>query len=226
MEQMLPSDLDATFTSDWEGPLDGREIDQGSVKDFRLFSDWRITSTNQYWNRRLKKGEIGGSISHWRCWKDAAERNADRAVFFEDDIRLVEPFTERLYHAIQTLETRYREWDLLYLGRFRKKPNMPPPLAKDRRVNDELVRPGFSYGAHAYVLNRSGIQKILAVGFENDLIPIDELLPALYIIHPRPDVARRYRPILNAFALEPAIAVHLPLEEVGSDAEDTDFVDW
>src|ERR1041385_1965799 len=63
------TDLDVVFTTDWNGPLDGAQIDRNSLRGFGLFP-WKRTCSNQWWSRPLKKGEIGNSISHWRCWKD------------------------------------------------------------------------------------------------------------------------------------------------------------
>ena len=141
---------------------------------------------------------------------------------FEDDAVLVESFVEPFLGALDRLETRYPDWDFLYLGRIRRE-LVPKPLSSDIPVDDGLVRPGYSHCAHAYVVSRAGLEKLLSVDFDQSLIPIDELLPALYTIHPRPDVARRYRPLLNAYALEPSIAFHVP--EAGSDTESSDFIE-
>jgi len=121
------------------------------------------------------------------------------------------------------LDTQHSPWDFLYLGRLRRDLGTLP-LGRDVPVGDGLVRPGYSHCAHAYILTRTGLAKILSVGFETQLVPIDELLPALYTIHPRPDVARRYRPILEAFAVHPSIVFHR--RGAGSDTEASDFVDW
>ena len=217
MEQMLPPTLDVTYTTDWAGPLDGLHMDREMLQGFGLFP-WQIVSRNSWWSRRLKKGEIGCAISHWRCWKDAADRNACVALMLEDDVVLVESFFDKVERALHVLEARDRDWDFLYLGR--------QPAMRDFPAGDGFVRPGYTHCTYAYMLSRSGIGKVLSVGFENHLIPLDEFLSALFVIHPRPDVARRYRPILKAFALEPPIAFQLPKEHGGSDTEATDFVDW
>lgn len=218
MEKILPRDLDVTFTTDWDGPLDGAEIRGDSLKGFGIFPSWKMVSENVWWSRPLKKGELGCSISHWSCWKDAVASGEDRAIFFEDDIRLAQSFMEKLAATIQCLQQHYTDWDLLYLGRL--------PLMPDFPAGHGFVRPGYSYGAHAYMLSRAGLEKILSVRFEQQLIPADEFLPAMYFPHPRPDVARRFKPILKAFALEQKIVFQLPKERMGSDTEATGFVDW
>jgi GR25 family glycosyltransferase involved in LPS biosynthesis len=216
------------FTSDWDGPLDGQRIDQTSLNGFSVLPGWRIESSNPFWSRPLKKGELGCSISHWRCWKDAAERREEQALFFEDDVKLSESFSERLKWATSILNGRHPGWDLVYLGRSRPGFSfpLPPIFFRDAPVEEGLVRPGLSFGTFAYMLSRSGIAKVLSTEFEKNLIPADEFLPAMYIVHPRPDVARLYRPILNAYALTPPIAVHPPIQPTETDTEASDYVDW
>src|SRR5579863_9087045 len=116
VEKVLPAGLDVVFTTDWEGPLDGQQIDHESLRGFGLFP-WQIVSKNIWWSEPLTKGDIGCAISHWRCWKDAREQNLDRAIFFEDDITLDKSFQEKLSHALHLLDTQHEGWDLLYLGR-------------------------------------------------------------------------------------------------------------
>ena len=214
--------LDVVFTTDWPGPLDGQRVDRAALEGFGLFP-WKIASTNSWWSRPLRKGEIGNSISHWSCWRDAAARKESHALVFEDDAVLVEGAVDRLIGGLQRLESQHTGWDFVYLGRI-SRPLAPALLSRDIPVAEGLVRPGYSHCAHAYILSRSGIAKVLSVGFEQALIPIDELLPALYTIHPRPDVARRYRPLLDAYAFEPPIAFHV--RGTDSDTESSPFVDW
>ena len=48
MERILPAELPAVFTSDWEGPFDGRSLDLETISGLghRLFP-WRIESVAQ-----------------------------------------------------------------------------------------------------------------------------------------------------------------------------------
>ena len=56
-----------------------------------------------------------------------------------------------------------------------------------------------SYCTFGYALSATGLDKVLDVGFERAMIPVDELLPALYMPHPREDVRKRYPPRLHAY---------------------------
>ena len=60
---------------------------------------------------------------------------------------------------------------------------------------------------------------MLTSGFDRALILVDELLPALYLDHPRADIRSLYRKRLRAYALEPPLVTQLPKEEAGSDTE-------
>ncbi len=51
------------------------------------------------------------------------------------------------------------------------------------------------------------------------LIPVDEILPALNLDHPRADIRSLYPKRLRAYALEPPLVTQLPKEEAGSDTE-------
>jgi hypothetical protein len=61
-------------------------------------------------------------------------------------------------------------------------------------------------------------------GYDQALIPADELLPALYLDHPRPDVRQRYPKSLVAYAFEPPLVTQLTRDAWGTDTEDSVFV--
>ena len=81
------------------------------------------------------------------------------------------------------------------------------------------MRPGYSYCTFGYALSASVLGKVLRSGFDRALIPVDELLPALYLDHPRADIRSLYPKRLRAYALEPPLVTQLPKEEAGSDTE-------
>jgi glycosyl transferase, family 25 len=215
MERLLPPELHPQYTTGWTGPLDGHHIHTKDLVGFGLFP-WQIPSDNPWWSRPLKLGEIGCAISHWSCWRRAAADGADRALIFEDDVVLVDGWTQQLPRALRRIEAFDHEWDLLYLGRW--------VLGEDQPVAPGIVRPGYSYCSYAYMLSAAGLAKVLASRYEADLIPIDELLSALFMDHPRPGVRRRYPKCLSAYALEPPLVTQLPKAEAGSDTEEDLFV--
>lgn len=216
MLHVVPRAWHAEFTTSWPGPTDGAKIEPGDLDAFGLFN-WKIESRNAWWNRPLKLGEIGCSVSHWLCWRRAAKLGDEPALILEDDVSLVPRAGRQLRDGLATLEELDPEWDLVYLGRWALEP------AAEERVAFGIVRPAYSYCTFGYMLSPSGLEKVLGVGFEHDLIPVDELLPALYLPHPREDVRRRYPPCLRAYAFDPPLVTQLPKDLAGSDTEATVF---
>ena len=217
MERILPQRWQVEFTTHWPGPLDGATIKPGELGGLGLF-DWQIESHNGWWNRPLKLGEIGCAVSHWLCWQRASALHADVALVLEDDVMLMERIEPVLEAGLAELDAVDPAWDLVYLGRWVLEPDADIPVAPG------LVRPAYSYCTFAYMLSSRGLAKILDVGYERALIPVDELLPALYMPHPRADVRRRYPPCLSAYAFEPPLVTQLPKDVAGSDTEATEFV--
>lgn len=216
MEHVLPASWDVQFTSDWDGPMDGQAIDPDDLPGFELYP-WEVASDNPWWSRPLKLGEIGCAISHWMCWQRAAADDADPALILEDDAVLPDHCAARLQSDLARLSTIDPHWDLLYLGRW-------PLDDEDQAVTEGIVHPGYSYCTFGYLLSASGLRAMLNCGFERALIPVDELLPALYMDHPRADIRSLYPRLLRAYALEPPLITQLPKDEAGSDTEASAFV--
>lgn len=216
MEQILPRSWQAQYTSDWDGPMDGRDIDPARLPGYGLYS-WQIASDNPWWDRPLKLGEVGCAVSHWLCWQRAAADGASPALILEDDAEVPADCAPRLRAALAQLASVDPGWDLLYAGRWALD-------GGDQPVCPGIVRPGYSYCTYGYLLSPRGLQKVLTSGFERALIPVDELLPALYLDHPRADIRALYPSRLRAYALEPALVTQLPKEAAGSDTEASGFV--
>jgi collagen beta-1,O-galactosyltransferase len=217
MERMLPATWDVQFTSDWNGPMDGQAIDPDDLPGFGLYP-WELPSDNPWWSRPLKLGEVGCAISHWMCWQKAAADAADPALILEDDAVLLDHCAARLQSRLARLSAIDPQWDLLYLGRWARDD-------EDRAVTEGIVHPGYSYCTFGYLLSASGLAAVLNCGFERALIPVDELIPALYMDHPREDIRSLYPKRLRAYALEPPLITQLPKDEAGSDTEASAFVE-
>lgn len=214
MEKVLPAELLAEYTTDWEGPLDGKHITAASLKGYGLFP-WQIASGNIWWSRPLKNGEIGCSISHWMCWQRAQRSNDDIFLIFEDDVILDDGFLSRLDQGLDMLDKFAPEWDMVYLGRFQLEPDSP--------AFKGFLRPGYSHCTFGYMLTKQAVGKLIQTSFDQAIIPVDEFLPAMYIDHPREDVRRRYPRQLSAYAFDPPIVSQLPKALAGSDTEDSEF---
>ena len=214
MEHLIPRSWSVEYTTHWPGPRDGAAIRPADLGGLGLF-DWEIDSHNQWWNRPLKLGEIGCAVTHWMCWQRATAQHAERTLVLEDDVTFVPEYRRRTPSAARGVDR----------GRPRLGSGVPRPLGartgSDVPVAPGIVRPAYSYCTFGYMVSASGLAKLLDVGFERAIIPVDELLPALYMPHPRADVRRRYPPRLRAYAFDPPLVTQLPKEVAGSDTEAT-----
>jgi len=212
VKAQLPGYFEAHFTSDWDGPMDGQSLTDETLKEHGIsLFPWELRCKNRWWNRPMSKGEIGCSVSHWLCWKKASTFNDPHYVFLEDDVRLGPTFGEELPEVVSRLSALDEAWDLLFLGRS--------PRAPDEGRVGEFIKPGFSYGTHAYMLSHAAVDKLLATRFPEDLIPADEFLPAMYCDHPRPDVRSRYPKRLRAYSVDPLLCS--VEHRLGSDIKDS-----
>jgi glycosyl transferase family 25 len=216
MQAVLPSWLALESTTRWPTAVDGATLAAEQLDGIRLFPGWMIASSNRWWSRPLKKGEVACAISHWLCWNRAQADGAAGALILEDDTVFAANFGHRLQSALLQLDQLDARWGLCYLGRV--------PLEPDRPCAPGLVRPGYSHCTYAYVLSQLGLEAVLTAAFEQAVIPVDEFLPALYIDHPRDDVRARFPQRVSAYAMSPSAVGQLPKAEAGSDTEDSDFI--
>ena len=91
--------------------------------------------------------------------------------------------------------------DGLYLGR-RRVPNHEWLYGEpEQNYNDNWVHPQYSYNAHAYILTREGLRKLLYdYDFINNLMPLDEFLISTINLHPRKDIREFIKPTLKFIA--------------------------
>jgi collagen beta-1,O-galactosyltransferase len=210
--------------------VDGERIksDEDLLKaGVNVYKDWEIKGhANSFWSRPIKKGEIGCSVSHWRVWKETHQRmkndkNLQYVVVLEDDATFTAEAVSTTKKAISSLPSvGLKAWDLLYLGRVLQRGQ------KDEPINGLVVKPGFSYCTYGYCLSRSGVEKFIQSHFERNLIPVDELLPALYTQHPREDVRKIYSPSINAYSVNPYCVFQRSKSEAGSNTEDSEVVSF
>lgn len=136
-----------------------------------------------FWLRPITRGEIGCAMSHMMTWLAAYNEGVENALILEDDF----------YPEWENVDWRVFDelpaFDILYLGRH--------SLSGCDEVGLEyFLKPYFGYQAHAYVLSRSGLDKLINGGaydtFRENIIPTDEFLPTLHSTHPRNDIAELF----------------------------------
>jgi collagen beta-1,O-galactosyltransferase len=211
----IPS-AEVHFAADNGAMVDWRDWTVNDVQQLRTtcFS-WRYSeSSNRWWARDLRLGEIACTLSHWNVWAFSVAQGFEHVIILEDDAKLQPEFAscEELLVALQQEDPG---WALLYLGRGRVLP--------DRGRVGMFVVPGFSYGTFGYVVSRRGLLAMLETDLLNAIIPVDEFIPAMYLDHPRPDVRKRFPPRLAAYGLSSDVVL-VTNSAVDSDTEDSPFL--
>lgn len=170
--------------------VDGSQIDETFMKegDYGVWDSWKNSDLPlHFYQREVRNGEIGCALSHVNIWKKVVEEGLDEVLILEDDAGFDRHFQYLFQRALTFCRHAKKEgkWDLLYLGRNAMTPD---PF----QIRNFISMPGFSYCTHGYMVTRSGAEKLLSVGYEQDLIPVDEFLPAMFHQHIRADILDRF----------------------------------
>jgi GR25 family glycosyltransferase involved in LPS biosynthesis len=145
----------------------------------------RLDFMKRYWQREIHAGECACSLSHLAVWRLGMQQGWKRMLVLEDDAGLHQLAIDAARRLLNVLESMDPAWDLFYIGR------LPMEKAEDR-AGPYLVRAGFSYCTHAYVLSARGMAKMVAGGLDRRLMPLDEYFPAMCAAHPRVDVSAAF----------------------------------
>jgi len=138
------------------------------------FSEFNFKICNTWYDNYLKTGitvgEVGCSLSHYKCWNEFSKSNKEHAIFFEDDIE----FTNDFYGKLQILLDYPTDADIVYIHRKSLNSN------KETIYNNNFINIKASYWCCGYLLTKKGVEKLLNTDFLNNLIIVDEFLPILY----------------------------------------------
>ena len=112
--------------------------------------------------KKNKKGGVYGCFqSHLKIIKDVYERGLSNVLIFEDDAYPTSSYSnKRMEEAINFLKTN-DDWECFYLGHMIcgcEISNIFHLFSK--RINNNIFRFN-TFGTHAYILNRKGMEKIL-----------------------------------------------------------------
>ena len=178
---------------EWFRAVDGLELNDSilSVYGVKLYTDWKNADARTvFHNRDLTVGELGCALSHWILWRRIDDDAYQTTLILEDDAALPPGIGPLIDDHLLELDRLMPDWDLCYVGRKRV---LTPPYCKDPpepevHLSERFVIPAHSWCTHAYVVSQKGARRLLEQRLDQFLIPVDEMLPALYSWHPRPDV--------------------------------------
>jgi len=184
------------------------------------YKNWCLPdSTNGWWNRDVTKGEIGGIISHINFWCDFYYSDKEVALFLEEDFK--PEFHKVCWDPFN--EIKNYNWDLIYLGR-----HLQAGYFDNEIGFNYFTEPGYSYQSHAYLLSKTGVQKLINYYLPiltKNLIVSDEFLPATYTEHPREDINNLYpKKLINALALRADMIAQTDFEGSGFSRTDPSFI--
>jgi len=103
-------------------------------------------------------------MSHTRVWRDIVDKGYEKAIIFEDDVRLIPNFRSKLHEVME--DAQGLEWDIIHLGPLL-------PISKNRYVDGLALYEGKSLGSHAYIITLECARKISVFDPKLLQVPID-----------------------------------------------------
>jgi glycosyl transferase family 25 len=134
-------------------------------------------------------GGIGCALSHISLWNKILHEDGDEFIIFEDDLS-PKVDREKLKGAIDNLP---KDWDIIFLGYI-----LPTLMTNsDTKVSNDWYKiNSILFGAHAYLVNKKGVKKLL-----NGSLPITEHIDNYMTLRCMDDV-NGYRPTEAFFSQE------------------------
>ena len=130
--------------------------DSQSQKVDDLVNNGPLVITPRY-RRRLTRAKVAVTMSHLRLWKKIVAEHIDLALIFEDDVKVVADFREKLADVLFEVPEDYHVI-YLYVHPRQFRPDRP----ENRLPGKEYVmRHSYTYFRLAYVLTREGAQRLI-----------------------------------------------------------------
>ena len=138
------------------------------------FNEYNFKICNTWFDAMLGTGitvgEVGCSLSHYKCWNEFYNSKKEHAIIFEDDIQFTYDFNEKLEILIKYPKNA----DIVYIHR------KPLNRNKETQYDNNFINIKASYFTCGYLLTRTGVEKLLQTKFLDNLIVVDEFMPLLY----------------------------------------------
>ena len=174
---------------DWEyeiqyyiyNAVNGWDLDnEEDLPNFRVADWWKIDSENTFYNREVKPGEIGCTLSHYKCIKDAFDNGYENILILEEDFKYLGKFP-----TVNELLNVPNDASIIYLDRKQQWED-----SREEKINNNVTKVGYSYNNHAYIITRKGMEEIINSDILMNIIAIDEIYPAMNGTSDREDAVR------------------------------------
>jgi len=195
-------------------------IDGQKLKVRKLIKDGLLNTEYYDPNGVLTRNIIGCSLSHIKAWKKFLKSGLDTCLILEDDIFLTREIVRNQMDPefgnprieFQTLLDEINslnDWDVVFLG---KKTQEVP----GEKVTENLVIPKFGvsrYGAHAYVINKNSVKKLLdkyvPISYAVDIF-LEEEISKLKVFSVSRSFIRQYGDLIDELNLSSPIEKNNP----------------
>ena len=158
--------------------VNGFDISYQDVLDMGYDVDREGRSVPAAGVQRMKKGEIGCSISHLNCWKEVVAADEPMIIMEDDTIINWDLWDEKYYEEVVS-KAAIEKCDFLYLQHNDAYLNEKPEHNFNHPTDEKLINPNYPYNMTAYVLTPKAAS-ILIKNFEKKLIVVDEYLPMVH----------------------------------------------
>ncbi|BCS82975.1 putative procollagen-lysine,2-oxoglutarate 5-dioxygenase [Cotonvirus japonicus] len=165
----LGTELDYEFFD----AIDGNNSQQISQFKFKI-PNWIDPNSG----KPMTNGEVGCALSHYSVWckvvdlVESGKLTADcRVLILEDDVIFNDDFMKKYETYMNEINF---DFDLIYLHR------KPLNQFTETIMTSHIIKPNKSYWACAYLITYQCAKKLLSVDYLNNLIPVDEFIPAMH----------------------------------------------
>ncbi|XP_017379874.1 procollagen galactosyltransferase 2 isoform X3 [Cebus imitator] len=181
--------------------VDGKALNTSQLKSLNI--EMLPGYRDPYSSRPLTRGEIGCFLSHYSVWKEVIDRELEKTLVIEDDVRFEHQFKKKLMKLMDDIDQAQLDWELIYIGRKRMQVKEPEKVVPNV---ENLVEADYSYWTLGYAISLEGAQKLVGANPFGKMLPVDEFLPIMYNKHPVAEYKEHYESRdLKAFSAEPLL---------------------
>ena len=140
---------------------------------------WKIDSKYKFWNREVTPGEMGCTLSHYNLIKQAYSEGFKNILVLEEDF-----LSTGLFPTQAELDSIPKDSSIVCLDRNAMDPDT------EVRLNEYITKVNYTYNTHALIYTRKGMKEILDSPILDNIIAMDEFLPAINGTSDREDAIR------------------------------------
>ena len=158
--------------------INGWEVDN-SNSNIKPAKWWKIDSGYKFWDREVTPGEIGCTLSHYNIIKKAYSDGFEYILVLEEDF-----VSTGVFPTQAELDSIPKDSSIIYLDRNAMNPDA------EVRLNEYITKVDYTYNTHALIYTKKGMKEILDSPILDNIIAMDEFLPAINGTSDREDAVK------------------------------------